>query len=157
MNKNTDNIKALQFEYEIDKLWWGKNGDKEPINELLKMIDIPYDREDMMDLGYLLSEDCIDTFGLPKTIQMMASFIPSNCQNIHTDESEGQTCLNQKCSFYNNGKPNCYTIFSDCWADIHLYIYLAIAIGGKSALKELKREWNDIDSFSDISFIIVEI
>ncbi len=144
MNTNIDNIKALQFEYEIDKLWWNDN--TKPMNQLLEMVDIPYDRTDLMDFGYLLSEDCIDTFGLTKTIQMMASFIPFNCQNVHTDESEGQTCLNQKCSSYNNGKPNCYTIFSDFWADIHLYIYLAMAIGGESALKELKKEWSDIDS-----------
>lgn len=144
MNHDITKIKALQFEYEIDKLWWNDN--TKPMNQLLEMVGIPYDRTDLMDFGYLLSEDCIDTFGLAKTIQMMASFIPFNCQNVHTDESEGQTCLNQKCSSYNNGKPNCYTIFSDCWADIHLYIYLAIAIGGKSALKELKKEWSDIDS-----------
>lgn len=144
MNHDITEIKALNFEHQIDLMWC--NGNTEPMNQLLKMIEIPYDRSDLMDYGWLLSDSFIDNWGVDETIKRMKSFIPLDKDNLNTDSSQGQTCLNKKCSFWHSDRePSCYTVYSDCWVDIHIYVYIAIAIGGLSALKELRDKW-DIDT-----------
>ena len=141
MNHNITKIKALHFEYQIDLMWW--NGNYKPMEKLLEMIDIPYGRDDLMDFGWLLNDSFIDNWGIDETIKRMKSFIPLDKENLNADSSEGQTCLNKECKFWHSDRePSCYTIYSDCWADIHIYVYIAIKIGGLSALKELRDKWN---------------
>lgn len=141
MNHDITKIKALHFEHQIDLMWC--DGNYEPMEKLLEMIDIPYNRNDLLDFGWLLSDSFIDNWGIDETIKRMKSFIPLDKENLNTDSSEGQTCLNKECTFWHSDRePSCYTIYSDCWADIHLYVCIAIKIGGLSALKELRDKWN---------------
>lgn len=141
MNQDINKIKALKFEREIDILW--SKGNTEPMEKLLEMIDIPYSRDDLMDFGWLLNDSFIDNWGIDETIKRMKSFIPLDKENLNTDSSEGQTCLNKECTFWHSDRePSCYTVYSDCWADIHLYVCIAIKIGGLNALKELRDKWN---------------
>lgn len=144
MNYDITKIKALNFEDKIDSMWW--DGNYEPMEKLLEMIDIPFCRDDLLDFGWILNDNFIDNYGINKTITLMKSFIPLDKENLHTDSSQGQTCLNKECPFWHSDRePSCYTMYSDCWADIHIYVYIATKIGGLSALNELRNKW-DIDA-----------
>ena len=59
-NKDINEIKALEFDYQIDIMW--SNGNTEPMEKLLEMMDIPYSRDDLMDFGWLLNESFINDF-----------------------------------------------------------------------------------------------
>ena len=145
---NTDDIKALQFFNKLDYAWsehkWYTKRMNNPMDILLNKLDFGFDREDLIDNGYMLRDRFEQHFGTQASILLLNTFIPSDINNINGDSSE-VTCINSECSMYNNGEPNCYTAYSTCWTDLHINLFLAQQIGGNSALKEIKEKWKFLD------------
>ena len=145
---NTDDIKALQFFNKLDDAWsehkWYTKRMNNPMDILLNKLDFGFDREDLIDNGYMLRDRFEQHFGTQASILLLNTFIPSDINNINGDSSE-VTCINSECSMYNNGEPNCYTAYSTCWTDLHINLFLAQQIGGNSALKEIKEKWKFLD------------
>lgn len=149
MYKKRD-IKALNFFCNLDLAWnqqeWYKKKLNNPMDCLLNKIELAFDREDLWDNGYAIRDNFEQHFGTQASILLLNTFIPSDINNINGDSSEGQKCLNTECSMNNNGHPSCYTVYSDCWTDLHTDLYLATKIGGESALNEIQDKWDFLDA-----------